>query len=161
MHPRMHRSILNLFDMFKTGLGFSSGILAIYGFIKGQIATSVSEELAGQFASIEKGLQDIKDDIKNVLNAVREESVRTRYFDEEKAIDSSMNALVAYLEHLSTSGESTYLRNKFLQNAATLEDNIITLMKGMMGHSSLGGDIVGALRDGVDVTILYNIQSPD
>lgn len=134
-------------------MGFSSGLLGIYGFVKGELATSVSEELAGQFASLETGLKEIKDDIKNVINVVRDESVKTRYFDHETAIDNSLYALVAYVQHRSTIGESLPLRKAFLQKAATIEDSINTLMRGLMGSSSLGGDIIYALRDGLDVII--------
>ncbi len=142
-----------LFELINTSVGFISGILTIYGTVKAELATSVSDELAGQFSSLEKGLGEIKDDIRKVINAVREESVRNQYFDEEKAIDASVNALVAYLEHRSTAGESPHLLKRFLGKAATLEDNINNLMKGLVGSSSLGGDIVLALSNGVDVTI--------
>ena len=138
------------------GKELTFNIMDIYSFVQDQKDIS-NLELAEKFNSVETGLKQIKDDIKNVINAVKEESVRNQYVDEEKAIDNSVRALAAYTEHLSTKGESVYLRESFLAKAAKLEDSISTLMKGMLGPSSLGGDIVLALRDGLDVTICSDL----
>ena len=147
----------NVVKLFNVGKEIALNIMDIHSFIKSENDISNSD-LAKKIDSVETGLKEIKDDIKNVINAVREESVRNQYVAEEKVIDNSVRALAAYTEHLSTKGESVYLRESFLAKAAKLEDSISTLMKGMMGPSSLGGDIVLALRDGVDVTIfLYSL----
>ena len=87
-----------------------------------------------------------------MVDLVVEGTVKTQYY----CCQNSLTANSAYLNQLGKPGTTSYLHDKVLKYGNKLEESINSLFTGLSGGGALGGDIMVAFKNALQVIyILY------
>ena len=124
-------------------------------------ANPSTEELLGQINDIQKQLEGITQDLKNVIHQVEDAGMKAQYVSSQRVIVESLRIVNYYLnmtevQNVNTTQEDIdYWQNEFAKWGSLVRESVSYLMEGMLGRGFISGDIIKQLVHIEKVFIYY------
>ena len=122
-------------------------------------ANPSTEELLGQINDIQKQLEGITQDLKNVIHQVEDAGMKAQYVSSQRVIVESLRIVNYYLnmtevQNMNTTQEDIdYWQNEFAKWGSLVRESVSYLMDGMLGRGFISGDIIKTIAGEGNVLI--------
>ena len=122
-------------------------------------ANPSTEELLGQINDIQKQLEGITQDLKNVIHQVEDAGMKAQYVSSQRVIVESLRIVNYYLnmtevQNVNTTQEDIdYWQNEFAKWGSLVRESVSYLMDGMLGRGFISGDIIKTIAGEGNVLI--------
>ena len=122
-------------------------------------ANPSTEELLGQINDIQKQLEGITQDLKNVIHQVEDAGMKAQYVSSQRVIVESLRIVNYYLnmtevQNMNTTQEDIdYWQNEFAKWGSLVRESVSYLMEGMLGRGFISGDIIKTIAGEGNVLI--------
>lgn len=140
------RIVEDMFGIFTSGLG-------IYDHFK----HPSTQDLMDEILSIQEQLVGITEDLKQVINLVKDASLRTQYVSSQRVIVESLRIVNYYvnmteMQNMNTTQEDIdYWQSEFAKWGSLLRESVSFLMDGLLGRGFISGDIIK------EITLIENV----
>jgi len=127
----------NMFGIFTSGLG-----------IYDHFAHPSTQDLMDEILAIQQQLEGITEDLKQVINLVKDASLRTQYVSSQRIIVESLRIVNYYvnmteMQNMNTTQEDIdYWQSEFAKWGSLLRESVSFLMDGLLGRGFISGDII-------------------
>ena len=122
-------------------------------------ANPSTEELLGQINDIQKQLEGITQDLKNVIHQVEDAGMKAQYVSSQRIIVESLRIVTYYLNMTEVQNQNTtqedidYWQNEFAKWGSLVRESVSYLMDGMLGRGFISGDIIKTIAGEGNVLI--------
>ena len=122
-------------------------------------ANPSTEELLGQINDIQKQLEGITQDLKNVIHQVEDAGMKAQYVSSQRVIVESLRIVNYYLNMTEVQNKNTtqedidYWQNEFAKWGSLVRESVSYLMDGMLGRGFISGDIIKTIAGEGNVLI--------
>ena len=122
-------------------------------------ANPSTEELLGQINDIQKQLEGITQDLKNVIHQVEDAGMKAQYVSSQRVIVESLRIVNYYLNMTEVQNKNTtqedidYWQNEFAKWGILVRESVSYLMDGMLGRGFISGDIIKTIAGEGNVLI--------
>lgn len=138
-------------DMFGNVAG---GTVAATGIYKSANRPN-GQELEEELFVIQEQLDDIKRSVTELINQVKEESIRTQYVSAERVIVESLRCENNY-NNMTDAQDVAYWRREFLKWGSMLRESVNFLLDGILGKGMIGSDILKTIAEIVNSVLIFN-----
>ena len=136
-------------------IGYFSSMFTFYDRLNGPN----SNELMAEMQHIEQQLDEIKDSLTAVTNAVKDSSLKSQYVSSQRIITESLRIAIYYLnmtEDLdlnTTQADIDVWHMEFMKWGSMVRESVSFLMDGLLGRGIIGSDIIKTLVEIEEVCI--------
>lgn len=146
-------------NMFGVAFGMTGTGIGIYDYC----TTPSNKQLKDELLDVQKQLNEIQGSVSELINAVKEESIRTQYNTAGRAIVESLRCHNNYLNmtyeqaggvlYPRDEQGAAYWRKEFLKWGGSVRESVSFLLDGILGHGLIGSDILQAIADIVNKNV--------